>query len=79
MDNSQLLQAIKEHLDQRVDEVRLDLKEVASRQQGHEIRIDRLEGMAGIIKVTVVTVMGAIGTFIAYVSYKMIDFIAGKQ
>ena len=74
MDNTQLLQAIKEHLDQRVDEVRADLKAVTKQQNKHEIRIDRLEGMAGYIKVTVVTVMGAIGSFIAYLSYKFIDF-----
>lgn len=79
MDNNQLLDAFKEHLDEKINLVRSDLKEVITKQNGHEIRIDRLENMAGYIKVTVVTAFGAIGSLIAYLSYKLIDFWAQKS
>lgn len=79
MDNSQLLQAIREHLDEKIELIRQDLKEVSAKQVTHELRIDRLEGMAGYVKVAVLTAVSALGSLFAYISYKLVDFFVHKS
>lgn len=79
MNNQELLEALTLRLDEKIDLVRGDLKEVATRQNNHELRIDRLENMAGYVKLSIVTALSAIGSLIAYLSYKMIDIWTQKS